>query len=73
MTEPQLAGSGQDPKAVAEGKRRPLRILLKDPDVEGGVDEIGAYIKASFELPRGAYATMVLREVMKEASSDSQI
>ena len=73
VTEDQLKGSGEDPKAVAEGKRRPLRILLKDPDVEGGVDEIGAYIKASFELPRGAYATMVLREVMKEASSDSQI
>lgn len=73
VTEDQLKGSGEDPKAVAEGKRRPLRILLKDPDVEGGVDEIGAYIKASFELPRGAYATMVLREVMKDASSDSQI
>ena len=65
VTEAQLAGTDEDRSATAEGKRRPLRILLKDPDVEGGVDEFGAYIKASFELPRGAYATMVLREVMK--------
>jgi len=65
VTEAQLAGTGEDAKAVAEGRRRPLRIILKDPDVEGGVDEFGPYINASFELPRGAYATMVLREVMK--------
>ena len=65
VTQAQLAGTGEDPRAVAEGKRRPLRILLKDPDVSGGVDEHGPYIKTSFELPRGAYATMVLREVMK--------
>ena len=65
VTEAQLAGTGEDPRAKAEGKRRPMRIILKDPDVEGGVDEMGPYIKTSFELPRGAYATMVLREVMK--------
>lgn len=67
ITEAQLAGPPEDRSASAEGRRRPLRILLKDPDVEGGVDEFGAYIKTSFELPRGAYATMVLREVMKGA------
>lgn len=66
LTEAQLAGTGEDPKAVAEGRRRPLRILLTDPDVSGGVDEHGPYIKTSFELTRGAYATMVLREVMKD-------
>ncbi|MGB0767133.1 MAG: tRNA pseudouridine(13) synthase TruD [Phycisphaeraceae bacterium] len=65
VSEAELAGTGADPKASAEGRRRPLRILLKDPDVEGGVDESGPYIKTRFELPRGAYATMVLREVMK--------
>jgi len=71
VTEAQLAGNGEDPKSVAEGRRRPLRIILKDPDVEGGVDEMGPYIKASFELPRGSYATMVLREVMKVSAQDS--
>ena len=70
VTEQQLAGPGDDPKAAAEGRRRPLRIFLKDPDVSGGVDEHGAYIKTSFELTRGAYATMVLREVMKNGVLD---
>ncbi len=65
VTEEQLQGPPNDPHAVPKGGRRPMRIMLKDPDVSGGVDEHGPYIKASFELPRGAYATMVLREVMK--------
>lgn len=68
VTEDQLAGPGDDPKAVAEGRRRPLRNILKDPDLSGGVDEHGPYIKASFELPRGAYATMVMREIMKNGA-----
>jgi tRNA pseudouridine13 synthase len=48
-----------------EGKRRPLRVPLIDPEVEGGVDEHGPYIRCAFELPRGAFATVALREVMK--------
>jgi len=70
VSEEQLAGPNDEVKTSAEGKRRPLRILLKDPDVEGGVDERGPYIKTRFELPRGAYATMVLREVMKSDVKD---
>lgn len=50
---------------MIRGERRPLRIPLKDPDVEGGVDEHGAYVNCSFELPRGAFATTVMDEVMK--------
>lgn len=72
VTEAQLHGVEGDSKSKAEGRRRPLRVLLKDPDVEGGVDEFGPYIKTSFELPRGAYATMVLREVMKVSEDDRQ-
>jgi tRNA pseudouridine13 synthase len=48
-----------------EGKRRPLRVPVIDPEVEGGVDEHGAYVRCAFELPRGAFATVVMREVMK--------
>ncbi len=48
-----------------EGGRRPLRVPLKHPEVSAGADEHGPYIKTSFELPRGSYATMVMREVMK--------
>ena len=47
------------------GTRRPLRVQLKDPDVEGGVDEHGSYVRVAFDLPRGAFATTVLREIMK--------
>jgi tRNA pseudouridine13 synthase len=50
-----------------EGKRRPLRVPLIDPEVEGGVDEHGAYIRCAFELPRGSFATVALREIMKPA------
>ncbi|MFW6061000.1 MAG: tRNA pseudouridine(13) synthase TruD [Phycisphaeraceae bacterium] len=51
--------------ADAEGARRPLRVILRDPDISGGVDEHGPYIRLTFELPRGAFATTVLREIMK--------
>ncbi len=47
------------------GARRPLRVPLTDPDVEGGMDEHGPYIKCAFELPRGAFATTVMEEVCK--------
>lgn len=49
-----------------EGGRRSLRVRLTDPDLSGGVDEHGSYIRLAFELPRGAYATTVLGEVMKK-------
>lgn len=47
------------------GDRRPLRIPLIDPEVEGGIDEHGAYIRCAFELPRGSFATTVMDEIMK--------
>ena len=47
------------------GERRPYRIPLLDADVEGGVDEHGSYVKLAFDLPRGAFATTVMREVTK--------
>ena len=49
----------------APGKRRPLRVALSDPDISGGVDEHGAYIRVAFSLPRGSFATIALREIMK--------
>lgn len=48
----------------ARGARRPLRVPVRDPDISGGVDEHGPFIRLAFELPRGAFATSVLREVM---------
>ena len=53
-----------------EGDRRPLRVPLRDPEVEGGIDEHGHYVRCAFELPKGAFATAVMREVIKGAPID---
>lgn len=50
---------------MLEGARRPLRITVRDIEVEGGSDERGAYVRCAFELPRGSFATTVMDEVMK--------
>lgn len=60
-----LAGLGSQDRSLLEGKRRPLRVPLVRPDVEGGSDEHGAFVRVAFELPRGAFATAVLPEIMK--------
>lgn len=57
----------ESPAITPGGSRRPLRVRLKDADVSGGVDEQGGFVRVAFELPRGAFATMALREVMKNA------
>jgi tRNA pseudouridine13 synthase len=53
---------------MLEGERRPMRVPLIDPEIEGGVDEHGGYVRCAFELPRGCFATVVMREIMKPAS-----
>lgn len=45
------------------GERRPLRIALANASVDSGIDEFGGYIRAVFDLPPGAFATIVLREL----------
>lgn len=45
-----------------EGERRPLRVPLREPETRQ--DAEGLIL--SFTLPRGAYATSVLREIMKD-------
>ncbi|MBN4060380.1 tRNA pseudouridine(13) synthase TruD, partial [Planctomycetaceae bacterium AH-315-I19] len=47
------------------GARRPVRVRLGDPEIEGGADEHGAFIRVAFDLPAGAYATSVVREISK--------
>jgi tRNA pseudouridine13 synthase len=47
------------------GARRALRVAVGFPEVEGGADEFGHYIRCAFELPAGSFATVVMREVMK--------
>jgi len=54
-----------DGPRVSPGNRRPMRLTMTDPDISGGLDEHGPYVRVAFELPRGSFATMILREVMK--------
>jgi tRNA pseudouridine13 synthase len=49
----------------SHGDRRPLRIQPRDTQLESGVDEHGGYITVAFTLPAGAYATILMRELMK--------
>jgi tRNA pseudouridine13 synthase len=65
ITLEQLLESGDCPP----GGRRSLRGLLRNPDVESGTDETGPYIRVAFDLSRGSYATVVLREFMKTDAS----
>lgn len=51
--------------ARTKGSRRPLLAELRDCDLSAGIDEQGPHICVSFFLPRGSYATVVLREMMK--------
>lgn len=65
VTLAQLEAFDQSSRYPLEGKRRPLRVPLIDPEVEGGVDEHGPYVRCAFELPKGSFATVAMREVMK--------
>lgn len=70
-----LADLGTEPRDLEtgpwrpEGRRRPFRDTLENPDVEGGFDDHGPYIRCAFDLRRGMYATMVLREVMRVSAT----
>lgn len=58
--------------AIAEGTRRDAAIEVTDPAVRPG-EEPGT-LEVSFALPAGAYATVVMREVMKvdESAGETQ-
>jgi tRNA pseudouridine13 synthase len=51
----------QDGPLRLEGERRPLRVPLGNPSARLEDDDL----VLEFALPKGAYATSVLREVMK--------
>lgn len=72
VTPAQLEAFDSKSPFALDGKRRPLRVPVIDPEVEGGVDEHGPYVRCAFELPKGSFATVILREVMKpQAAKDS--
>lgn len=53
------------PKLSADGTRRPMWCPLDACRVEAGTDDHGEHVTVSFTLPKGSYATCVLREFMK--------
>ncbi len=55
----------QEGRDRAKGTRRPLRVQPKDVQLAAGVDEHGEHITVAFTLPAGSYATVLLRELMK--------
>jgi len=73
-----LAGLGLTPDDLARfdaihgddmirGARRELRVPVTEATVEGGVDEHGSYVLCAFALPSGAFATVVMDEIMRPA------
>jgi tRNA pseudouridine13 synthase len=61
-----------NPPASLSGARRPFRVPVSNTLVESGVDESGAYVRVAFDLPRGAYATVVLHEIMKTSTASDR-
>ena len=72
-----IAAMGVDPARFdapgrrPAGDRRPLRIRLANPEIEAGFDDHGTYVRVSFDLPPGAYATVVLREALGDSVEDA--
>jgi tRNA pseudouridine13 synthase len=64
-----LAACGVDdahfapPALDSAGARRPYRIVMRDWSVDSGVDAHGGYIRVMFDLPKGAFATVLCREI----------
>lgn len=50
------------PFRLARGERRPLRVRVEDVDARAEADGV----RLAFTLPRGAYATAVLRELLDD-------
>jgi tRNA pseudouridine13 synthase len=62
----------QSGKMRVKGARRPLRIKPENIEIAGGVDEFGSHITVAFTLPAGAFATVLLREVMKSDQEEDE-
>ncbi len=56
------------PNLRIKGARRPLRFPPGDSSISLGADGLGAYLELRFTLPRGCYATSLLRELFLEAA-----
>ncbi len=71
VTMDQLAALPNRVQKMMQGARRPFTVPIIDPDIEGGIDEHGAYVRCAFELPKGSFATTLLHEIMKPDQQDT--
>jgi tRNA pseudouridine13 synthase len=55
-----------------KGTRRAMRVRIEDLKLESGVDNFGPHITLAFSLPAGAFATTLLREVMKSDGVETE-
>ena len=71
-----LRSFGLDPERIeryrfeVDGARRPYRIFPANAELDGGTDEHGPYVRIAFDLPKGAFATVVLRELIEELPAE---
>ena len=67
IEEAELAGGELERRGPLawQGARRPLRVPLAAPELEVGVDDVGAFCALRFGLPPGSYATGVLAELLR--------
>jgi tRNA pseudouridine13 synthase len=56
-----------------KGSRRALRFTLGEPELQAGRDKAGAFLELSFSAPPGCYATVVLRELMKNSAAEGDV
>ena len=61
----------QSGKMRVKGARRALRVKPMNIELAGGVDEFGSHITVAFTLPSGAFATVLLRELMKSEEEET--
>jgi tRNA pseudouridine13 synthase len=62
----------QSGKMRVKGARRSLRVKPENLELAGGVDEFGPHITVAFTLPAGAFATVLLRELMKSDQDEPE-
>ena len=55
-----------------KGARRPLRFKPQNVKLRTGHDNLGSYLQLKFELDPGCYATTLIREIIKNPTSNSK-
>jgi tRNA pseudouridine13 synthase len=51
--------------AFLKEARRPLRVPLRNAAASAGADAHGPFVRVAFDLPAGACATVVVRELTR--------